>query len=799
MRKKEIRRLKKMFPKKIVEKLLACEKEHEEAQAAWRELAGKYKAMGTIVVHDHRAFAHIKPILAKKDYEGFEVTNLEIDVSKKGGIVCTPTTVVQPAGRLNDCIEPLIAEQELPSYVQIETFKDGNGVEHHYGKPELHRRFFKGMVNIKTSSKEAVALLEGRPVGRVIRTDAAGRVNESWLLDLKNGMYLDLVLKTFANKSESPFVDESGDWASDVLWYNVEELGYVTTTAQQIKKGEATFPAANLPGFDIAEVMTEMTYGGIDLVQRLIDWGLMGDTKTKTVAQLSTRWAQWRAAQKHLGEVHSLCLYGGKVQGLRGVDGQPYEYMDGEGFLTSDRFADICNAELLRLGYILPNGAPKFFVMPDAVVEEHFQSRHWMAKEKKRVVDRDYLLRALAHYADGFLDGDDADVFIYRDDGKEKNCVKQYLLDTLIHARKVWKRGLAKLAEIATDADAKQELDELLALPEDAPHPYAGRYIYILPDRSYVKEDVEAFSDLNGMKTTFDVCRPSGVNLMLFGHTDGRSHTSGQEVATLMSCDVSWTMDFLARMSAATCGKVKEKFLDAKEHAPSYESFTREGGLNCDALLNEVFPRFQRDCYSAGYQRAAEDAVNGIVNDCNRLRTEVEGEHEYASPDFSAFLTGKRILDATPDYVETVCADLGDGEDAEAEKYPKMGDHEYMIVRGVGAFHYLDRSVSLYLDEIDMHDLWLLFFCARHAASGAMVLAAYQILNFLAAGYDNDGDHLVLKKLKELVEKLKRHFWFKAVMISEDDETEIVEKDAVSRMAEDMAKAYMDLIRAAQA
>lgn len=754
--------------KGLVKEILYWDRFHREHQHERYELAKDLQKKGTIVVATKEAFNNLKPLIQKKSGESFEITTLEVAVDDKKGILCTPSTVVQPAGRLNKYVEHLVGPLDIASYVQKETFVvDGKEVT--MGKPEHHRRFFKGLVNVEVKDAAALELLNDRPIGRINRMDAAaGRIFETWILDLGiEDKYLNLISGEVQPKSHG-VCNADGSWKEDILWYNTD-LGYDTTTPGQIKHKEITSPAANLPGFDMAAVMTELTYGGIDRVQHLIDMGLIDEENAslKMVAQLSTRWAQWRAAQADVATVNTLVLYGGKVKGSIGMDGKPYEYADGEGYTTSTFFADACNDALMNdQGLVLPNGAPKYYILPDAVVEEHYQGRHWMAKEKKRVIDDLYLQRGM----DRLIGGDKSRIcYIYREDGVAKNAVKQYLLDTLIH-KVDWQAGLDKLRGELTDEAAIKEWEALAALPAGADNPYKDKLIVICPNDEYTIDDAECFSDLNGMKTTFDVTKESCINIMLMGHSDGEAHTSGQLAATLMSADTKWSLDFFDRQGFQAAETATRKFLNADGHAPSYEDFTRPTGINCSDVLQTVMPRFIRDHYQPEYRRGVETKLNGIVNDTARLRTGIEGEHEYASPDPAVFLTGKQILKATKKKVECLCKDLGEDVDALAIKYPKMGDHEYMIVHAIGWKEVVLRAVAHGMKPVD---IYLLYLTATHLSSGAMNVAACQILAYLLAGYDNDGDHFMLIKNAEIVAKLLEVFYFQATVISEDDKTEI--------------------------
>ena len=108
-----------------------------------------------------------------------------------------------------------------------------------------------------------------------------------------------------------------------------------------------------------------------------------------------------------------------------------------------------------------------------------------------------------------------------------------------------------------------------------------------------------------------------------------------------------------------------------------------------------------------------------------------------------------------------------------------------MIVHAIGWKEVVLRAVAHGMKPVD---IYLLYLTATHLSSGAMNVAACQILAFLLAGYDNDGDHFMLIKNAEIVIKLLEVFYFQATVISEDDETEIAPKQYTEEENEQMIK-----------
>lgn len=96
------------------------------------------------------------------------------------------------------------------------------------------------------------------------------------------------------------------------------------------------------------------------------------------------------------------------------------------------------------------------------------------------------------------------------------------------------------------------------------------------------------------------------------------------------------------------------------------------------------------------------------------------------------------------------------------------GDWEYSIGLGLSPLQYTVRAACN--TEIEDIDVWLLFYQAIHMTSGAMNFAAYSILNYLHAGYDNDGDHFILFLDQELVTKLLNDFDYRATKIEDPED-----------------------------
>lgn len=113
-----------------------------------------------------------------------------------------------------------------------------------------------------------------------------------------------------------------------------------------------------------------------------------------------------------------------------------------------------------------------------------------------------------------------------------------------------------------------------------------------------------------------------------------------------------------------------------------------------------------------------------------------------------------------------------------------------MIVHAIGWKEVVLRAVAHGMKPVD---IYLMYLTATHLSSGAMNVAACQILTYLLAGYDNDGDHFMLIKNAEIVAKLLKSFYFQATVISDDSETEIAPKKYTKKENEQMIKDFRAL------
>ena len=803
---KSIKRILKNIPENRRKNVLAIEQKHkEDLLKAFVQKAEELRKHGTVIVESPRQAAHLSDYYKNSGEEMFYATKLEISVTKRGIKTRVLNLLQDTSCRSARFFEPTVEPLDTVNFTQKETI-NVEGKKETFFKPVHYERFSKAFIHVvAVEGRPTLKLLDGRAIGRLnCRDEDTGKLQEHWILDLCDGEWYDLINEEILPIKGSAVDAGDGTYHKDILWYNVTKKDVVTSNSQ-IKDAEATFFCEN-HSFNSAEFMDGVTYGAVRQLAHLVNLGVIStkDLTLKMVAQISTRWAQWKASQAHMANVGVAAFYIGKMKNTE----ENYESHDGEYFLSNVFYASAVNKALVEAGLTYRDGTPKYYLLPDAVAGKHGQGRSWMIKGKFQVIHKWAMTRIMERFANKHY------VFINRTLPKERLAVKQYLYDTAIHARDSWAAGLDALREELTDPAAVKEWEVLKALveaDEKAPHPWDKAVVVIRDDDCKVIADVDLFADLNALKTTFDLTRPSGVNLMMEGHTKHVANTNVQESQAPLACDPLWYKEYLERKMGENCEAIRQRFLEQEAQPAGIEDFTGKTGINSMKLLDKVFPQFKRDYYAPGYQSDVNNKLKGLVNDCARLRVGVEGEHEYASPDFAVALCNQRVL--TIEEVKTskgeskpvvgiLCKDVKEGELAFITKEPMIGDKEYSIGKGISPAAYIQKAAEN--PAISDMDLWLLWYQVSHAESGSLMIAAYSVLNYLHAGYDNDGDHFIIFRDKELVEKLVEDYNFRATKILSDKDAEgieipVADDDAIKNAAEEFEKSKARIEGAAAA
>lgn len=471
----------------------------------------------------------------------------------------------------------------------------------------------------------------------------------------------------------------------------------------QIKKKEVSFFASNLPGFDSRFMVNALTYGLVDQLE-----GHEREAKTaKQVAQLSTRLAQPAAPAVEGKEVRN-CAYLMGIYDAR-WDGQLYLSQDFAHEWVQDRLGD------------------RFYVPFKAVKGLTFQCRPHLCKGNASVVTREYMDHFLV--AHGW-----EPVVIVRDEVTMK--------DQMAFNQAVWSKGKEG--------------------------PFAGKVVFLVDSLADLKKyGVSIFTDLNGLKETFDIRYKTGLNVLAMTGEDeefGRK-TSTQTFATYISANKEVAESVFADGVKKLVDKVWHDVSESEGHAPSYvDEFAGRDRANYGQLFSSVVPGFGREIWAPLYRGTVRNALKGLDRDVSNLNVPIEGTQGFLVVD-PAIDFGFKSLKFEGNVVEVFCRDI-EGKEGILNRYPAANLFAFSRVIGVSADTLIERAKEAGLDDTALK---LFESRIRSLADGIIVVPADELLAAKHDGWDFDGDHANIVTNEKILE-ITSEFYSEVVKICEDKE-----------------------------
>lgn len=471
----------------------------------------------------------------------------------------------------------------------------------------------------------------------------------------------------------------------------------------QIKKKEVSFFASNLAGFDSRFMINTLTYGLVDQLE-----GFEREAKTaKQVAQLSTRLAQPAAPAVEGKEVRN-CAY------LMGIYDARW---DGQLYLSQD-FA--CEWVRDRLG-------ERFYVPFKAVKGLTFQCRPHLCKGNASVVTREYMDHFLVSH--GW-----EPVVLVRDEISMR--------DQMAFNQAVWSKGKEG--------------------------PFAGNVILLVDSLEDLKKyGVDIFTDLNGLKETFDIRQKTGLNVLAMTGEDeqcGRK-TSTQTFATYISANKEVAECVFSDGVKKLIDKVWHDVAESEGHAPSYvDEFAGRDRANYGQLFSSVVPGFGREIWAPLYRGAVRNALKGLDRDVSNLNVPIEGTQGVLVVD-PAIDFGFESLKFEGNTVEVFCRDI-EGKEGILNRYPAANLFAFSKVVGVTADTLIERAKEAGLDDTAIK-LFKSRICSL--ADGIIVVPADELLAAKHDGWDFDGDHANIV-VNEKILQITSEFYSEVVKICEDKE-----------------------------
>lgn len=471
----------------------------------------------------------------------------------------------------------------------------------------------------------------------------------------------------------------------------------------QIKKREVSYFAQNLPGFDAKWMLDELTYG---LVGRLEAAGRTAETK-KQIAQLSTR----------LGQPSAPAVEGLEVRTEAYLMGIYDPRWDGEIYVSGDFARDWCAD---RLG-------ENFIVDRRAVKGMTFQCRPHMCKGNGSVVSRDYMTHFLVSH-------EWEPIVLIRSEISEED---QIAFDTA-----VWSKG----------KEGK----------------FAGKIVLLVDSIDDLhRYGVEVFTDLNGLKETFDLSRRSGLNVLAITGEDedeGRK-TSTQTFATYLAADKKSARDIFVAATKKEVEHVYSSIMEEDGRAPSYiESFDEKDKANYGQLFASVAPGFARKVWAPMFRTIVNNAMEGLDTKISNSNVPIDGTQGFLVVD-PAIDFGFESLKFDAGIAEVFCRDI-EGKEGILNRYPAANLFAFTRVVGVTVDVLVERAKEAGLDEECVK-----LFKARIAAipDGIIVVPADTLLAAKHDGWDFDGDHGNIVVEEEVLE-ITNDLTSEVVMICENEE-----------------------------
>ena len=482
-------------------------------------------------------------------------------------------------------------------------------------------------------------------------------------------------------KHSNTLLFAEGGVKDGVLVYGSKKLGCATSSNGQVKKKEITLPCNNLPGFDYRNVLNTLTFGLLDIIE-----GAEREATTlKQVAQLSTRIAQVDAPAVEGINCNVFAVYMGIYSPL----------WDGQFYLQDEYVADWYTDRL---------GASQFSVLRKAVRGITLQSRPYMCKGNGRVKARrslDYFLNSRGWGVE-VIEREN----LAADDQAEFN-------------KGVWSKG----------KEGK----------------FAGKLVIICDNKEQVKAlGAQVFTDLNGLKETFELTRKSGLNVLDTTEESEDVQTSTQTFATFMVADEAAAHNLFMERTEDAVSNVYDSIM--AEEGAAVTSAELDNAMNLMQLGNKVFPQFMRECWRPGYKSMVDNAIEGLsrkVGNCNLTN---EGAYDVFVVD-ACLDYGFEGLKFENGICEVLCKDIK--KESMLVRFPKANAFGFSIVRPVTVDTIMERAEAAGISEYEQE---LLRDELEDLAEGIVMLPASQSLMDKHDGHDFDGDHGQLTEDAETVD-----------------------------------------------
>ena len=373
------------------------------------------------------------------------------------------------------------------------------------------------------------------------------------------------------------------------------------------------------------------------------------------------------------------------------------EYNDGSAYVSSDFAAKACTEST----------DSKFVVKERAVLGMVFQCRPWKAKVMARCVDQAYINELIAFRG-------------YEVVRIDRNNVSEL---------------------------EQNEFNKLFVKGGNSA--FADKLVIVYDD---INAPIDFYTDLNGMKATYDLTRTSGFNVLDIGNVQpdvsAGAATSMQMLQSLLYFNYEAAMKYISERGQAHLAKNLDRLLSEEAQVPGVGEFSK---LYAAGTIPKVARDFTLRRNSSLYKSQVNNFMKGMSGAIESLKFDLPGTTGKIVPDFAMDFEQMALGVAADGKVEVFCTaaeqyftELGLPEETwiiSGYKYPKMHVQEVLIARVVSMKEIGARIDAL---EITSKQKNLLRRQYKALSRAVVVVPAIELLKNMLAGMDFDADAAIL-------------------------------------------------------
>lgn len=296
---------------------------------------------------------------------------------------------------------------------------------------------------------------------------------------------------------------------------------------------------------------------------------------------------------------------------------------------------------------------------------------------------------------------------------------------------------------------------------------FRGKVVIIKPKevKPYLK-NIDFYTDLNGLKASYDLTRDSGLNILAIDKPLNKAvaNTNTQQLETFAMADPEGTKAIVINLAQVYNKKLFHEALTPKVKAPSIKEVEQ---MYTAGIVKSIAPKFALQNEKV-FGAIADQAVQGMVKRVQGLNYQVPGQSRILQMDFGAEF-GVRILEPGTCFVPGIKEKWILGT-----RNPKQYSGEFLLLKNMS----ISEINALIKEKVQDKRLQnLLTREYRLLSDSAVVIAAYEEYKDTIGGADVDGDTLTLVFHRKLTAVIKKDGRIKSTAIQVKNKSQKQEKD----------------------